>query len=179
MKQKRFKRKDISGAKGWEVNAAGHVYCWRDKQEVTNVLAGLPSIDMGPHYKGPAPRSGLLQRSAEVSKELHQRHRLLEEIVAIAFLGAPCKNWAITMRVGHSDGNDWNCAAANLYWTHLDEYDDDAEFLRYVWLMRRPNHSGKGAEARRTLPSKTPSMLFFSTALNLPGLLPTPSKGHS
>ena len=48
MKTKRYERKDITGAEGWEVNAAGDVYGWRHKQEVTNVLAGLPSIDMGP-----------------------------------------------------------------------------------------------------------------------------------
>jgi hypothetical protein len=167
----RYKRKDISGAKGWQVNAAGIVYRSKDKQEVTNVLGGLPSIDFQGKYRGTIPSTGLFRHPAKVAPELHPQHRLLEEVVAIAFHGRPGYNWPITKCVGHRDGNDWNCAAANLYWKDLDPFDDDAEIMRTIWLMRRENRSGRGAEARRTISTKVARRYDFVTALNVPALL--------
>jgi hypothetical protein len=171
--KRRFPRKDITGAPGWEVNAAGIVYRSRHIQPITNCLAGLPSVDLGREYTGPIPSAGLFPRGAKVSKELCPTHRLLEEIVAYEFLGRPA-HWG--KRVAHLDGDDWNCAADNLRWISLPRFDEDAELMRSIMLMRRDDRSGRGAR-KKMIPTKPVQRLHFVTALNVPGRNPVPSKG--
>lgn len=167
---KRYERKAITGAKGWQVNAAGIVYRSRHIQPITNVLGGLPSIDLGRMYRSYIPSSGLFPYEWKVSRELCPHHRLLEEIVAYEFHGRP--HWK-TQCVHHLDGDDWNCRADNLRWGPIPEFEDDALLLDTIKMMRRPNTSGKGAEARRTTPTTTLPRLHFVEALNVPGMIPT------
>jgi hypothetical protein len=135
-------------------------------------VVGLPSVDLGREYTGPIPSAGLFPRYAKVSQDLHPTHRLLEEIVAYEFLGPP-EHWG--MRAAHLDGDNWNCRADNLM--SLPSFDEDAELMRSIRLMRRGNRSGRGAEARKATSTKPVQRLHFVTALNLPGMIPTPSKG--
>ncbi|MCU1695736.1 MAG: hypothetical protein JWR34_1799 [Mycobacterium sp.] len=167
---KRYERKAITGAKGWQVNAAGVVSRSRHEQTVTNSIAGLPSINLRNTYAGRIPSTGLFRYPSKVSKELCPYHRLLEEIVAYEFHGPP-RDWE-TQRVGHLDGDDWNCHADNLRWEQLDLGDEEDELMNTIRMMRRPNRSGKGAEARRTTPTTSLQRLHFVEALNVPGMIP-------
>jgi len=174
---KRHKRKDITGAKNWKISAAGIAYHNEREQPTTYYLAGLPSVDLSPEYGGPIPSAGLHPRLAKVDPALHPTYRLVEEVVAFEFLGRPCSNWPSTMCVVHLDGDKRNCYASNLRWARI-EFDDDELLKRDLALMQRPNHTGKGSEARRAAPTKPAPRLLFVSAHNIPGMIPTPSKGQ-
>src|ERR1700722_11702119 len=108
---RRYERRKVTGAQGWEVNSQGVAYKHRHIQPITDELAGLPTLDLGKDYKGPIP-------SASLQSSRYDPHRLLEEIVAWEFLG-PAHGGVRGlggMMVVHLDGDSWNCAADNLSW---------------------------------------------------------------
>jgi hypothetical protein len=188
---KRYERKDITGAEHWEVNAAGRVYRNRREKDITYWLGGLPSVDLGESYVGPLLGSnGGIRRwgpdeddQKESGEDLHCHHRLIDEIVALEFIGKPRWGWART-RVGHRDGDQRNNFRENLYYKRMLEVDAHIRRKRLQNLMRCENRSGRGlfavggdfGLAKVTRPSH---QLLFVGAPNIPGMIPIPPKGQS
>ncbi|WP_141120196.1 hypothetical protein [Mycobacterium malmoense] len=115
---------------GWEANELGIIYRHDHIQPITNLICGLPTVDVGPHYFGPVPRPG----DAEDCKNL----RLLEELVCHAFHRSP-PNWRCAQAL-HANGDDGDCTAANLSWAQTDpEYAEWQGELACRALMRAAN----------------------------------------
>jgi hypothetical protein len=134
----------------------------------------LPTIDLGKDYRGPIPSASLrpshdvtVIADGEEQIQPGDTERLLEEVVAYEFLGFPPGGFC-TMMVRHLDGNTDNCAADNLAWSVIEMDDEDAEFLATIKMMRR--HTRK----KKTPPPPTKSVrrLYFTSALNVPGMVP-------
>jgi hypothetical protein len=159
----RFRRRKITGfdeGDGWEVNEAGVIYHHCRIQEPTKDIAALPTIDLGHRYAGPVKPPG---RPSTL--------RLVDEVVCFEFHGEPAGGWHWSY-VKHLDGDDLNCAAANLAWA---TYEKEKAYTFHVALMR-PDNLPAHRVVRGTLGrfSNRPMLkrpMFVSSA-SVPGHLP-------
>ncbi|GAB3227854.1 HNH endonuclease [Mycolicibacterium hippocampi] len=134
-------RKDVRGAKGWQVNTIADLFKHRRRKTPTG---SMPVIDLGDNYAGPIPPA--YGQHGEV---------FVDEIVAVEFLGLPQaallafhpRPGYVPLRgvcVRHIDGDMQNCAADNLAWIVDAEYvaAADAKLLRPTNLKPRLRGSG-------------------------------------
>jgi hypothetical protein len=178
------KRCNIAGLPGGEVSEAGLFYWHRHRQPITNLINYLPTVDLGDKYTGPVPSPGCARDCPACVGEhpvrredgpprvaLHRpsTFRLLEEIVALAFLGAPPDGWLVS-RVHHPDGNVWNNMADNLEWATIDTAQEWLDEKKTMGLMRRPGPPSRLTASRMGHYTTEP---YFVGDRSVPGHLPT------
>lgn len=146
----------------WTVSSAGVVRRgWRKKQ-ITNLIAYLPTVDLGPEYGGPVPAPGCAKDCPRClwENDSHTRDRgpmpvshkpstlrLLEEVVLYAFHGAPPLQDGsgrsiprYAWRAAYLDKKVWkpnnvpNCTADNLRW---EPDENSVEWLALHGAKRR------------------------------------------
>jgi hypothetical protein len=179
---RRFPRRDIAGAAGWQISANGAAHKHRKPQPTEHEeFPQFPTLDVGKDYKGcllPASdRKGLL---------------LLDEIVCFAFNGLPSVPEFLLpyqghLRMGHMlwwshvihhDGDAWNCAADNLEWSADDELLQHT-IRSIMWpdcLVKENWRRGK-TRASGGKKSSNEAETIYVNAPHLPGWLPVNNEG--
>jgi hypothetical protein len=184
--KQRFTRKDIAGAKGWQIGENGLPYKHRKRQPTWDAeFPQFPTVDFGNDYTGfllPASgRKGLL---------------LLDEIVCQTFHGWPAvpaflHPYQKHMRMGnmlwwshiiHRDGDDWNCHADNLAWATNEDDLVEHTLRAIMWpdrLVKGQWQRGKtrasGGKKRR---EGDPETTYVSSS-HVPDWMPVNNKGKN
>jgi hypothetical protein len=177
----RHVRRKIAGFadESWEVNDAGKVYHNGRRQPITNLIAYLPTDDLGDDYDGPVPHPGCARDCKGCTGEspVHSRstYRLLEEIVLYAFRKAPPDGWSVS-RALHLDGEVWNNEIDNLIWTVDASAVEWRESNKTKGLMR-PVLSRKRGEVISASRMGHYTDPYFTDSPSIPGHLPVTSIG--
>jgi hypothetical protein len=183
-------RKHVTGTKDFTVTRAGEVWRGNQRQEITYWLGGLPSVDLGQGYHGPLRPSNDARRKwgdhkddiDESGEDDHSTHRLLEEVVASSFLGEPPRGWSL-MYVAHRDGDVRNNHLDNLYYAVMPHAEADRKRKIILGYMRDENSSRRdmyviGGDLGNAVETEPRHRTIYVGARNIPGNLPTPSKGQ-
>lgn len=151
------------------MNSDGKVYKGWRKQPISNLIAYLPTVDLGPEYTGKVPAPGcakgcprcLWEKDSHMSKRdrgpmplwhVPTTLRLLEEVVLYAFHGAPPSKDSsgrkiprYAWRAVYRDGKVWkpnnvpNCTVDNLRW---EPDENSVEWLGLEGIKR--HHTLRG-----------------------------------
>ncbi len=161
-------RRHIDGKdESWEVSRDGKIYRYGCEWPITHDIAGLPTVDLGEDYEGRVPRAGGTTK------------RLVEEIVAAAFLELPDDDWDDwdwdACRFLHKDGNDQNAAADNLHPFISDEEIERRKlnkmrrYMRPDFLPNKVNWAPSDSGSRRM----DKGYAIFTESTEIPGHIPT------
>jgi hypothetical protein len=108
--------------------------------------------------------------------------RLVEELVAVEFIGYPPEMSFDDWKIAHIDGNTHNCAVNNLKWVPI-KYDADLESLRRERIsLGQHDRTGKSYRCNFNkvgLPTRPHRPLVFTNCKNIPGHKPVPSQRES
>jgi hypothetical protein len=118
MTRTKAERRPIVGApRGWTISADGTPRKWGRTVLILKDFGGLPTIDVG----------GV--------------KRLVDEVVAETFLGAPHSRHTVIM---HFNGDDLDCSVTNIAWKRSEERDRSRTEAYVKWLMKPANRTSEG-----------------------------------
>lgn len=168
--KRRFPRRDVSGAPGWQVNSAGVLFHNRREAIITDSIAGWPTVDMGRDYAGPILPAG--------NQGCSERLRLVDEIVAYEF----CERPDVGLRgchVLHLDGDMSNCHPENLRWAPSPAYAMRMNEHRITLLLCPdwiPKRRSREWAATSTFKRRGPT---FVSSNSVEGWKPVGQKGNA
>jgi len=151
---KRYKRREVTGGHGLEVNENGVFYRGTNKVAKKGKHAHLihPGAYSGPVW--PAHGAYLLDPNGDHDGKRHVCHeRFVADLVAYEFLGAPPAGWADTLVV-HLDGDRSNAAPDNLLYV-VDEAKVEAKQRKIIEAMMKVSPRGADHKPRARDPYGT------------------------